>query len=110
MYLNIHIGLKSITVSPDATSHYSIVYGHCPSVELGQLLTLMVRVVGFEPTVYHYDVIDFKSIAFQPVSPHPHYFYLSLIFLKNLQNNYDQLFVLLCVNYNSYLLAGQVTL
>ena len=31
----------------------------------------MVREVGFEPTVCHYTVVDFKSTAFQPTSPLP---------------------------------------
>lgn len=30
--------------------------------------------MGFEPTVYHYDVSDFKSDEFQPISPHSHEF------------------------------------
>ena len=46
-------------------------------------LIKMVQVVGIEPTMFTTRVTDFKSVAFQPASPHLHIFNIS----KNLFTN-----------------------
>ena len=62
-------------------------------------LNLVPR-TGLEPACLSAE--DFKSPVYS-IPPSGRIFYLSHIFLKNLLNRCDQLFVLLCVNYNTVL-------